>query len=265
MDMHNFIWRMIDMTRLQDKVAIITGGANGIGKAIATKYAENGAKIAFADFNEDALNATVAEFTAQGYDAFGVKVNVAVEEDVQRMVDDTVAHFGRVDILVNCAGVLDFMQAAHNVDDKIWARVMDINVGGVMRGMRKVLPIFTAQGSGVIINLASIAGLTGGRGGLTYTAAKHAVAGMTKNVASHYGAQGVRCNGIAPAQVETGLTASLDGYDMEGLKLATRGVSLMNRPAQPVEIANIALFLASDESSYINGVVLAADAGWSAY
>lgn len=254
------------MGRLQNKVAIITGGANGIGKAIATKYASEGAKIAFADFNEDALSSTVAEFTAQGFEAFGVKVNVAVEEDVQRMVDDTIAHFGQVDILVNCAGVLDFMQAAHNVDDNVWSRVMDINVGGVMRGMRKILPVFTEQGSGVIVNLASIAGLTGGRGGLTYTAAKHAVAGMTKNVGSHYGAQGVRCNAIAPAQVDTGMTQSIDGYDMFGLQQSTRGVKgIMNRAAQPEEIANIALFLASDESSYINGVVLAADAGWSAY
>lgn len=253
------------MTKLQNKVAIITGGANGIGKAIATKYAENGAKIVFADFNEDALNSTVEEFKAKGYEAFGVKVNVAVEEDVQRMVDDTVAHFGRVDILVNCAGVLDFMQAAHNVKDDVWQRVFDINVGGVMRGTRKVLPLFTAQGSGVIINLSSMAGVTGGRGGFTYTAAKHAVSGMTKNVASHYGAQGVRCNAIAPAQVDTGLTANLEGWDMEGLGYATRGVSLMNRAAQPEEIANIALFLASEDSSYINGVVLAADAGWSAY
>lgn len=253
------------MGRLENKVALITGGANGIGKAIATLYAQEGAKIAFADFNDQALAATVEEFTANGHEAFGVKVNVAVEEDVQRMVDDTVAHFGKLDILVNCAGVLDMMQAAHNVEDAVWQRVMDINVGGVMRGSRKVLPLFTAQGSGVIINLSSMAGITGGRGGLTYTAAKHAVTGMTKNIASHYGPQGVRCNAIAPAQVETGLTQSIDGYDMFGLKQATRGVQLMNRAAQPEEIANIALFLASDESSYINGVVLAADDGWSAY
>lgn len=254
------------MGRLENKVAIITGAASGIGKAIATKYAEQGAKIVIADFNEQGLTATVEEFKAAGSEAFGVKVNVAVEEDVQRMVDETVAHFGRVDILVNCAGVLDNMQAAHNVDDVIWQRVMDINVGGVMRGMRKVLPIFQEQGSGVIVNLASISGLMGGRAGLTYTAAKHAVAGMTKNVGSQYGPQGIRCNAIAPAQVDTGMTQSIEGYDMFGLGQATRGVKgIMHRVAQPEEIANIALFLASEESSYINGVVLAADAGWSAY
>lgn len=254
------------MKRLENKVAIITGAASGIGKAIATKYVEHGAKVVIADFNEQGLHATVEQFKAAGSEVLGVKVNVALEEDVQRMVDETVAQFGRVDILVNCAGVLDNMQAAHNVDDVIWQRVMDINVGGVMRGMRKVLPIFQEQGSGVIVNLASISGLMGGRAGLTYTAAKHAVAGMTKNVGSQYGPLGVRCNAIAPAQVDTGMTQSIEGYDMFGLGQATRGVKgIMHRVAQPEEIANIALFLASDDSSYINGVVLAADAGWSAY
>ena len=251
--------------RLENKVAIITGGANGIGKAIAAAYAKEGAKVSLADFNEEALNNTVAEFNSQGFEAFGVKVDVSSEDDIQRMVDDSVGHFGRVDILVNCAGVLDNMQAAHNVEDAIWNRVMDINVGGVMRGSRKIIPLFTKQGGGIIVNLASICGITGGRGGLTYTAAKHAVAGMTKNIASTYGAQGVRCNAIAPAQVDTGLTQSIDNYDMFGLKQATRGTGMMNRSASPDEIASIALFLASGESSYINGVVLAADAGWSAY
>ncbi|MGG3939910.1 glucose 1-dehydrogenase [Peribacillus psychrosaccharolyticus] len=253
------------MTRLQDKVAIITGSANGIGKAIAVRYAQEGAKIVIADFNEEALNSTVDMLKGQGVQAVGVKVNVAVEADIQRMIDDSVAAFGRIDILVNCAGVLDKMQAAHNVEDDVWQRVMDINVGGVMRSTRKILPLFQAQGSGVIVNLSSIAGLTGGRGGFTYTAAKHAVTGMTKNIASHYGPQGIRCNAIAPAQVETGLVASMEGMDMEGIKYATRGVNMMPRAGQPEEIADIALFLASNESSYVNGVVMAADAGWSAY
>ncbi|MER2038228.1 MAG: SDR family oxidoreductase [Solibacillus sp.] len=253
------------MGRLDNKIALITGGANGIGKQIATRYTEEGAKVVLADFNAEALEATVAEFKANGFEAHGVKVNVAVEEDVQKMVDETIATFGRIDILVNCAGVLDMMQAAHNVDDTIWNRVMDINVGGVMRSSRKVLPVYMEQKSGVIINLSSMAGITGGRGGLTYTAAKHAVTGMTKNIASHYGEFGVRCNAIAPAQVNTGLTQSVDNFDMFGLKQATRGVQTMLRAAEPIEIANIALFLASEESSYINGVVLAADTGWSAY
>lgn len=254
------------MGRLQDKVAIITGSASGIGKAIATKYASEGAKVVIADFNEEGLNSVVENFKTQGFEAFGVRVNVANETDVQNMVDATIAHYGRVDILVNCAGVLDKMQAAENVEDEVFQRVMEINVGGVMRGIRKVIPYFKEQGSGVIVNLSSISGLQGGRGGFTYTAAKHAVSGMTKNVGSQYGPLGIRCNAIAPAQVDTGMTASMEGFDMFGLGQATRGVKdIMHQVAKPEEIANIALFLASDESSYINGVILAADGGWSAY
>lgn len=253
------------MKRLENKIALITGGANGIGKQIALRFAEEGAKLAIADFNEEALAECVDGLIQNGYEAIGIKVNVAVEDDVRRMVDYTIDAYKRLDILVNCAGVLDMMQAAHKVKDEVWHRVMDINVGGVMRTSRKVLPLFLEQKSGNIINLSSIAGLTGGRGGLSYTAAKHAVTGMTKNIASHYGEFGIRCNAIAPAQVNTGLTQTVKNYDSFGLKQATRGVQTMLRAAEPIEVANIALFLASDESSYINGVVLAADTGWSAY
>ncbi len=253
------------MGKLQDKVAIITGSGAGIGKEIARKYAQEGAKVVIADFNEDALNATVTEFNDAGYETFGVKVNVSIEEDIQKMIANTVAHFGRIDILVNNAGVGDNMQAAANVEDAIWQRVMDINVNGVMRAIRQVLPIFIENGGGTIVNMASIAGLTGGRGGLAYTTAKHAVVGMTKNIASHYGPQNVRCNAIAPAHVETGFAATMTNVDPFGMQQSVRGVQLMPKAGQVSDIANIALFLASEESALINGVALAADAGWSAY
>lgn len=253
------------MGKLQNKVAIITGSGAGIGKEIARKYAQEGAKVVIADFNEDALNATVNEFNEAGFEAFGVKVNVAVEEDIQKMMATTVAHFGRIDILVNNAGVGDNMQAAANVEDAVWQRVMDINVSGVMRAIRQVLPIFIENGGGTIVNMASIAGLTGGRGGLAYTTAKHAVVGMTKNIASHYGSQNIRCNAIAPAHVETGFAAAMTNVDPFGMQQSVRGVQLMPKAGQVSDIANIALFLASEDSSLINGVALAADAGWGAY
>ncbi|WP_182201096.1 glucose 1-dehydrogenase [Paraliobacillus salinarum] len=251
--------------RLNEKVAIVTGSGNGIGKAIATRFANEGAKIVIADFDQEALEKTVEELKAANADVIGINVNVAKEEDVQKMVDETVEKFGKVDVLVNNAGVLDNIQAAANVEDAVWNRVMDINVGGVMRTMRKIIPTFVAQGGGTIVNMASLAALTGGRAGLTYTAAKHAVAGMTKNVASHYGQQGVRANAIAPSQVKTNLTSSFANVDKEGMDLAVRGVSLMGGALSVEDISNIAVFLASDESSSINGVVLAADNGWSAY
>lgn len=253
------------MGRLDNKVTIITGSGAGIGKEIAFKFAQEGAKVVIADFNEEALNETVNELKESGYDALGTLVNIAIEKDVSRMVDSTIEAFGKVDILVNNAGVGDNMQAAQNVQDDTWNRVMDINVNGVMRSLRKIIPSFIENGGGTIVNMASIAGLTGGRGGLAYTAAKHAIVGMTKNVASQYGPQNIRCNAIAPAHVETGFAATMDNLDPFGMEIATRGVSMMPKAGSVQDIANITLFLASDESAYINGVAIAADAGWSAY
>jgi len=255
----------MNMKLLENKVAIITGSGAGIGKEIATAYAQEGAKVVIADFNEDVMNATVKELTDAGHTAMGVKVNVANEEDVQRMVKESIAKFGRVDILVNNAGVGDNMQAAANVQDDVWNRVMDINVTGVMRCIRCILPHFEENGGGTIVNMASLAGVMGGRGGLTYTAAKHAVVGMTKNVASHYGPLNIRANAIAPGHVVTGFNAKMTNIDPFGMKQATRGTSMMTKAGTPADVAHIALFLASDQSHLINGVTITADGGWSAY
>lgn len=253
------------MKRLDNKVAIITGSGSGIGKEIAFTYAREGAKVVIADFSEEAMNQTVEELKEAGHETYGVKVNVAVNEDIERLIDDVIQEYGQIDILVNNAGVGDNMQAAANVEDATWNRVIDINLNGVMYGMRKVIPHFQERGAGTIINMASISGLTGGRGGLAYTAVKHAVVGMTKNVASQYGPENIRCNAIAPGHVETGFGAAMDNVDKFGMEIATRGVNLMAKAGTVEEVANIALFLASDESSLINGVALAADGAWSAY
>ncbi|PBB07141.1 3-ketoacyl-ACP reductase [Salimicrobium humidisoli] len=251
--------------KLDQKTAIITGSGGGIGKEIAFSYAREGAKIVIADFAEEAMNTTVQELREAGFEALGVKVNVADKQEVEAMVDKAAEAFGRVDILVNNAGVGDNMKAAANVEDVTWDKVMDINLNGVMYTIRKILPHFQENGGGVIVNMASITGLTGGRGGLAYTTVKHAVVGMTKNVASHYGPENIRCNAIAPAQVQTGFSASMDNVDSFGMEAATRGVNLMPKAGTVEDIANIALFFASEDSAYINGVALAADAGWSAY
>lgn len=253
------------MRRLEDKVAIITGSGSGIGKEIAIAYAKEGAKVVIADFAEKAMDTTVAELTEAGHEAIGVKVNVAINTEVEHMIDEAIEKFGRVDILVNNAGVGDNMQAAANVEDDTWDRVMSINLNGVMYALRKVIPHFQENGGGTIINMASISGLTGGRGGLAYTAVKHAVVGMTKNVASQYGPQNIRCHAIAPAQVQTGFAASMDNIDSFGMEVAVRGVNMLPKAGTVDDIANIALFFASEDSAYVNGVTLAADAGWSAY
>lgn len=253
------------MSRLKNKVAIITGSGSGIGKEIALNFGKEGARIIVADFNEEGLQKTVSELKDLGLETIGVKVNVTTENDIAKMVAQTIDTFGTIDILVNNAGTSDNMQAAANVQDETWERVMGINVTGVMRVTRKVIPIFLEKGSGTIVNMASISGLTGGRGGLAYTASKHAVVGMTKNIASQYGPQNIRCNAIGPAHVPTPLTSNMSNIDKFGLEVATRGTNLMTKSGTTKEIANIALFLASDESAYVNGVTIAADFGWSAY
>lgn len=157
------------MKRLMNKTAIITGSGSGIGKEIALTYGREVANVTIVDFNDEGLTQTVNELKEYGVPAIGLKVDVTNENDITKMIEETVKAFGAVDILVNNAGIVDRMQAAANVTDEVWERVMNVNVTAVMRGIRKVLPIFLAQGYGNIINMASIAGLTGGRGGFAYS------------------------------------------------------------------------------------------------
>lgn len=253
------------MGRLDHKVAVITGAGAGLGKAITMLYAKEGAKVVIADMNMEDAEQTVREITENGGQAIAVKTNVTVEEDIQNMYSTAIEKFGTVDILVNNAGIGDNMYAAANVPDDVWDRVIAINTTGAMRAMRKALQIFEEKKSGVIVNMASLSGVQGGRGGLTYTASKFALVGMTKNVAAHYNTLGIRCNAIAPSAVPTNLSKAMTQPDPFGMERAVAGLNLMPRSGTTEEIANIALFLGSDESSFVNGVVVTADAGWSAY
>ena len=149
----------------------------------------------------------------------------------------------------------------------LWERVISINTPGPMRAIRKALPIMIKQGKGVIVNTASVGGLYGSRAGAAYTASKHAVIGLTKNVGFQYADAGIRCNAIAPGGVETNIMADAGDMNLEsrGLKKAMSGTGLNPRNGHPSEIAKVALFLASDDSSFVNGTVITADAGWTAY
>ena len=253
------------MGRLTDKVAIVTGAGGGIGREISELYAKEGAKVVVADLNIEGAEETVAHIKAIGGQAIAIKTNVTVEEDIDAMVKAAMDTYGTLDILVNNAGIIDNMYCAANVPDDVWDRVLEINTKSVMRTMRKVLPIFEEKRAGVIVNMASLSGVAGGRGGLAYTASKFAVVGMTKNVASHYSSLGIRCNAIAPGSIPTNITASLTSPDKFGMERAIAGTNLMTRAGTKEEIANIALFLASNESSFVNGEVIKADGGWSAY
>lgn len=251
--------------RLKDKVAIVTGAASGMGKAIAEEYAKEGAKVVVADYNFEGAQ-TVAEGIKQsGGEAIAVRCNVAEQADLESLFEETKKAFGKLDILVNNAGIMDGMEPVGEVTDERWERVFAVNTFGVMRAMRIAVNIFLEQGHGVIVNNISVGGLNGARAGAAYTASKHAVTGLTKNTGYMYAHSGIRCNGIAPGGVETNIGSTMTNISQFGMGRQQTGAATMPRSGKPEEIAKLAVFLGSDESSFINGQVIAADAGWTAY
>jgi NAD(P)-dependent dehydrogenase (short-subunit alcohol dehydrogenase family) len=251
--------------KLQNKVAVVTGAGSGMGKAITILFAKEGAKVIAADMNQETLNKVVAEITANGGTSKPVSANVTKEQDIQNMIDAAVNTFGSLDILVNNAGIMDNFVPVADVTDELWEKVFAVNVTGPMRATRKALPIFIKKGSGVIINIASAGGLFGSRAGAAYTASKHAVIGLTKNVGFEYAKLGIRCNAIAPGAVNTNIGNTLFNPNKFGMERAMAGINLNPRVGEPEEIAKVALFLACDDSSLINGTIITADAGWTAY
>lgn len=251
--------------RLESKVAVVTGAGSGMGRAIAILYGKEGAKVVVSDLNEASAKETTEEIIASGGDAIAVVANVAKEEDIQNLIDTTVNTYGTVDILVNNAGIMDNFEPAGDIEDDKWELVFAVNTTSVMRATRKVMPIFLEKQKGVIVNVASAGGLYGARAGATYTASKHAVIGFTKNTGFMYAPQGIRCNAIAPGGVETNIGTSMTNINTFGIGRTQAGLALNPRTGKAEEVAKVALFLASDESSFVNGTVITADAGWTAY
>ncbi|NLM27325.1 MAG: glucose 1-dehydrogenase [Clostridiaceae bacterium] len=251
--------------KLQNKVAVVTGAASGTGKAIAELFAREGAKVMVSDINIDGAKEVVSGIEKNGGIAAAVYANVANEADVSAVIDFAVEKFGTLDILVNNAGIMDEFMPVNEVTDEIWERVLAVNLTGPMRAIRKAMPIFLEKSGGVIINIASIGGLGGSRAGAAYTASKHALIGLTRNVGFQFAGLGIRCNAIAPGAIRTSIESTIKNPSKFGYERATVGMNLNPRIAEPEEIAAIALFLASDDSSFINASVITADSGWTAY
>lgn len=251
--------------RLADKVVLITGAGSGIGRATAIRFAAEGAKVFGADWNEANLAAVTEEVTAAGGQMHGTKTNVADEAQVSAMVAAAVAAYGRLDALVNNAGVMDVNQGVAELDDEIYRRVMGVNVDGPVFASRAAIKAMGEKG-GAIVNIASVAGVSGAAAGAAYTVSKHAVVGLTRSTAFLYGPKGVRCNAIVVGAVATNIMASVDASKMDpyGSSRMQRFYGLIPAQLQPDDIANTALFLVSDEAKMINGALLAADAGWTA-
>jgi NAD(P)-dependent dehydrogenase (short-subunit alcohol dehydrogenase family) len=252
--------------RLDGKVAVITGAGSGMGRAMATLFAAEGAKVVAAEWNQTTLDEVVAEVSAAGGEITGVQGDVSKPEDCRRIIETATATYGRLDVLCNNAGVMDNFAGVASFSDELLERVFSINVYGPMYLSRLAVPIMIDQGGGSIINTASVAGEHGGAAGVVYTASKHAVVGLTRNTAWYYAKQGVRCNSIIAGAVETNIMASVDPakIDPEGAKQAQVYASIIPGYLKPLDIAHLALFLASDESKMINGANIPADAGWTA-
>lgn len=248
--------------RLSGKVAIVTGAASGMGKAIAELYAKEGARVVVSDMNLDGTQAVVEGISGE---AFAIQTDVTSEEALQQLFDETVKTFGQVDILVNNAGIMDGMEPVGEISNERWEKIFAVNTVSVMKSMRIAVDLFTKQGHGVIVNNISAGGLYGARAGAAYTASKHAVVGLTKNTAFMYADQNIRCNGIAPGAVATNIGSTMTNMSQAGFGRQQLGMAINPRIGQPEEIAQLALFLGSDESSFINGQVVAIDGGWTAY
>lgn len=250
--------------KLSGKTALVTGAGSGMGRAIAKLFAEEGARIVAVDMNGDTVEAVVSEIKASGGEAVGVSGNVTKQEDIDKMIDTATSTFGSLDILVNNAGIMDNFLTVGEVTDEVWDRVLAVNLTGPMKLARAAIQIMDKQESGgVIINNASIGGLFGTRGGASYVASKHALIGLTKNIAATYGTfNKIRANAIAPGGVNTNIGATITAPSELGMR-AIQGAG--EAPiGEPEQIAKVALFLASDDSSFVNGDVLKADGGWTA-
>lgn len=248
--------------RMKDKVVLVTGGAAGIGKATALKFAEEGAKVVICDVNETTGQETVKEL---GMDAAYYKVNVANREEVQKWVDDVVAKYGRVDVMVSNAGILRDGQLVKVKEGQLVSQmseadfdlVISVNLKGVFNCAQAVAPQMIKQGGGVILNATSIVGLDGNFGQTNYVATKSGVIGMTKVWARELGKFGIRVNAVAPGFTATEILNSMPEKIIEGMKARTP----LGRMGEPRDIANAYLFLASDEASFITGETLRVDGG----
>ena len=249
---------------LDGKVAVVTGASAGIGRAIATRFAAEGAHVVAASRSQADTDAVAAELVARGGKATAVATDVADVRQVERLWQQAMKVAGRVDVLVNNAGIMDDFTPAADVSDDLWRRVLATNLDGPFFACRLALPVMVKQGAGSIVNVASIGGLQGARAGAAYTASKHALIGLTKNIGYMYAKTGVRCNAIAPGGVATSIGQKMRPHPF-GYERMAAGIGNNVRVGQPEEVAALALFLASDASSLVNGAVVTADAGWTAY
>jgi NAD(P)-dependent dehydrogenase (short-subunit alcohol dehydrogenase family) len=237
-----------------------------MGRATALLFAREGAKVVGSDIDAARIEAVTAEVTAAGGTMIGVAGNIAKLEDAESLVKRAIDEFGQLDVLVNNAGIMDHMEGVANFKDDTFDRVFGVNVYGPFVTSRAAVNHMKQRRAGAIINVASVAGVTGAAAGAVYTASKHALVGLSRNTAYAYAPFGIRCNTLIVGGVETNIMAAADPTKFDGEALAQFGKwhAANPRTLQPDEVAALSLFLASDEASGISGAEVAVDAGWTA-
>ncbi|HEX7124605.1 MAG TPA: SDR family oxidoreductase [Thermodesulfobacteriota bacterium] len=251
--------------KLRDRVAAVTGGASGIGAAIGSRFAAEGAKVALADVDRDGLRRTAAEIEAKGGEALALEADVTSAEATRDAVARIVERWGRIDVLVTCAGISVGGTMA-TIDEALWDRVFAVNVKGTYLWVREVLPHMIAAGAGSIVTLGSQLAVSGGRNNAAYIASKGAIVALTRTMAVDHAAQGIRVNALMPGVIDTPMSRkSLTRYaDVDATRERWARRHAMGRFGTPHEVASAALFLASDESSFTTGSLLFVDGGWTA-
>ena len=250
----------MDTTRHAGRIAIVTGAASGIGKATAIRLAAEGAQVFAADINVEGLAATASEITSAGGVCTAVKCDVTQQQDINALVAQAGS---RIVILANVAGIMDHFLPLGEVDDETWDEVFDVNLKGVMRLTRAVIPVMEASGKGSIVTVVSKAAVGAGAAGVAYTSSKHAVAGLVKSVAYFYGSKGIRSNGVLPGAVNTNIGTTSTPKAPWAMERALLSMASMQPPAEPDQIATAISWLASDEASNVNGSLLLDDNGWA--
>ena len=239
--------------KLKDKVAVITGAGSGIGRAMAIEFAIEGVKVVVVDWHITGADETVKSIIEMGGEAISVKTDISQSRDVDIMVSRAIDRFGKIDILCNNAGIWDNGLPVCDISEELWDKVVDVNLKGPYLVSKRIIPEMLKNGSGSIINTASINGLIPKGGGSAYVASKHGIVGLTKMMAVDYGRQGIKVNAICPGPVESAMTAEQTGE----LPI------LMNRRAKAKEIARLAIYLACSDSDFMHGSAIVIDAGYS--
>ena len=251
------------MTRLAGKVALITGGNAGIGEAVATMFARAGATVVITGRRKSELDRVVAGIEAVQGVALAIAGSVTDQAHIDAAVDQALRRFNRIDILVNNAGIGEFGKRIHETDDATWARVLDVNLTGVFRMTRAVVPAMLRQGGGAIVNISSIASLVGIPMLPAYAASKGALDALTRAIAIDYAKDGIRCNVVNPGLVATPMAAPLMA-NPEQLDPILNHYPI-RRPGQPEEVANMVLYLASDEAAWVTGGTYTIDGGMTVW